>query len=65
MQIGLKIDEIEACAIIAYQLVFVNLDFRNGDEKLGLLDQPLQSYSQIYCNIFQQKMVYSGLLQVR
>ena len=33
-------------------LLFINFDVRNGAKKLGHLDHPLQSYGQIYFNIF-------------
>ena len=44
------------------------LDFRHGAQKSGHSDHPLQSYGQIYFNIFRyilQKFFCSGLLSAR
>ena len=36
-----------------FRKIVLNFDFRNGAKKSGRLDHPLQSYGQIYFNIFQ------------
>ena len=42
--------------------VVVNFNFRHGAKKSGHLDHPLQSYSQIYFNIFRYILRKAGLL---
>ena len=41
----------------------LHFDFRNEAKKSGHLDHLLQGYGQIYFDIFQQRLVYSGLSQ--
>ena len=40
-------------SIVLENKVVVNFDFRHGAKKSGHLDHPLQSYGQIYVNIFR------------
>ena len=42
--------------------VVINFDFRHGAKKSGHLDHPLQSYGQIYFNIFRYILRKAGLL---
>ena len=42
----------------------MNFDFRHGAKKLGHLDCPLQSYGQIYFNIFRYILRKAGWLQL-
>ena len=45
--------------------VVINFDFRNGANKSGHLDHPLQSFGQIYFDIYYEKFVYSVLPPAR
>ena len=40
-------------SIVLENKVFLNFDFRHGAKKSGFLNHPLQSYGQIYFNIFR------------
>ena len=42
--------------------VVINFDFRHGAKQSGHLDHPLQSYYQIYFNIFRYILRKAGFL---
>ena len=52
-------------SIVVENKVVLNFDFRNGAKRSGHLDHLLQSYGQIYFDIFQEKLVYSGLSKTK
>ena len=52
-------------SIVLENKVVLNFDFRHGAKKSGHLDHLLQSYGQIYFDIFYEKLVSSGFLPAR
>ena len=49
-------------SIVSENKVVLNFDFRHGAKKTGHLDHPLQSYGQIYFNIFRYILPKAGWL---
>ena len=50
-------------SIVLENKVVIDFDFRHGTKKSGFLNHPLQSYGQIYFNIFRYILRKAGLIR--